>query len=80
MYAVIGDEHYIIESRSHPGEWHCCESGDGGWECSCLGFIRWQRCWHVRFCEALSRAASSQESEVVLLSGDTEELGVEQRT
>lgn len=65
MYIVIGHEHFLIESRSRPGEWHCCEERGGVWECSCLGFIRWQRCWHTRFCEAIASAASNQRLGVI---------------
>ncbi len=62
MYVAIGDNHYLIESRSKPGDWHCTEldEASGRWVCCCLGNIRWGKCWHVQFMEALSDAKAGR--------------------
>lgn len=59
MIVPWGRGQYIAESRTHPGEYHCAEIDDetGKVACTCLGFVRWGRCWHVT---SLSRALSSR--------------------
>jgi len=51
---IWGREQFAVESRSRPGEFHVTERDDetGEWACSCLGYVRWGRCWHVRAVES----------------------------
>lgn len=47
----IGRLHYLVASKSDPGEWHCVDlemvdGGEGG--CTCRGFVTRKDCRHWR--------------------------------
>jgi hypothetical protein len=45
---VQGRRHALVESRSHPGEWHTVgQEEDGTWVCTCKGWEIRKRCYHV---------------------------------
>lgn len=70
MYLIAGNHHLWIESRSRPGEMHSCHLDDenGKWLCSCMGSTVHGHCWHLEFCEALSKVLwPDTKQEVVLV-------------
>lgn len=52
----IGVGHWLIESWSHPGEYHAVDLDMG---CSCRGYQCKRNCWHWKFIKEVDRVEPS---------------------
>lgn len=62
MILQIGYGHFLIESISKPGEWHCVDLEEQG--CTCLGHLVHGHCWHLALLGYALRGGTDEDGEV----------------